>query len=739
LGTLAALFLFLLPGLLLVRREEWTRGEPIELAGVAFAGSAALWSAGFWALRLLPLSWKAAGLIAVLLAAAFVLFRRGAVRAAAAAWRRNPRFSLGQTAFLVAVCALRLSFAATHVGYSGGDMTAHAAMAEEIVLADGFPKSQEPLLPIASFGAVAPGFHAVAAQDSLWSGAPTYRSTIYILCLALAGMSFALYALLRALSFSPATAAAASAGALFLPRNPQFFEQWGGAPSILAALVGLLLVRDLLALGRDADLGRALRAGVLAAGVVTVHVLPAVGLLSIGPCLVLLQMARGGADWRRGLRDVLVAGAAALVLVLPFLLLGLKTPVPGMTSWTREWFAAETRGAAHLAARFAPWLGPGPHAALWPFFLVSYLGALPTLVLALGLPFSVLGPRREAGATALVVLAVEALLFWAALTESLPGWPALYPTRIGLWLVVPVGIVAAELFTRAARASPSAIAIALALFAAAFAVEGMRLSAIRFGTAFYGEARDGRVSAGALLANEAAGGAFWVATFCSDVAALTREDIAALAWAGAHTPPGAVFANNPGDGGALLPALAHRKILEPHYYWFFDRDEFAAWRARAQAGYVFVGARPAPAWGRQWTGEMLDRDARYRLVARFGEARVYQISAAPADGARSSLPRPTSSLLAARSSSPSSERAYAPRVFSRRLWAPLSWLGQASRAWPCRRPPAARRPSWPGRSCAPEPRPLSSPALAPAPLSPSPRGPPRVPPRSPASRAAGVS
>ncbi|HMF07738.1 MAG TPA: hypothetical protein VKJ00_01305, partial [Thermoanaerobaculia bacterium] len=629
-GTLAALLLFLLPGLLLVRREEWARGEPIELAGVAFAGSAAIWSVGFWALRFLPFSWKAAGLVAVPLVAAFVLVRHGAVRAAAAAWRRNRWSSLGQAIFLGAVCALRLFFAVTHVGYSGGDMTAHAAMAEEIVLADGFPQTQEPLLPIARFGAVAPGFHALAALDSLWSGAPTYRSTIYILCLALAGMSFALYALLRALSFSPLAAAAASAGALFLPRNPQFFEQWGGAPSILAAMIGLLLLRDLLAFGKDADLGLALRAGVLAAGVVTVHVLPAVGLLAIGPCLVLLPKARDGATWRRGLRDALVAGATALVLVLPFLLIGLKTPVPGMASWTREWFAAETRGAAHLAARFAPWLGPRPGAALWPFFLISYLGALPALALALGLPFSVLGPRRKAGAAALLILGVEALLFAAALTEALPGWPALYPTRIGLWLVVPLGIVAAELVTRAAHAPRSIAGSALFLFAAAFAAEGVRLSAVRFGTAFYGEARDGRVSVGALLVNEAAGGAFWVATFCSDVAAVTREDIAALVWAGAHTPPDAVFANNPGDGGALLPALAHRKILEPHYYWFFDRDEFTAWRARTQAGYVFVGARPAPAWGRQWTGEMLDRDARYRLVARFGEARVYQIAAAAA-------------------------------------------------------------------------------------------------------------
>ncbi len=438
-------------------------------------------------------------------------------------------------------------------------------------------------------------------------------------------MSFALYALLRALTFSPAASAAAAAGALFWPRNPQFFLQWGGAPSILAAAIGLLALRDLLAFGREARPGRAARAGVLAAGAATVHVLPALALLAIGAPLLLMHARGGCGQGRRIARDAAIAAAAALALALPFLLLGARAPAPETAAWARQWFAAETRGAALLAQRFAPWIGPDPRAALWPFFLVSYLGALPALLLGGGLALTLAGPHRDAGAVALLILAVEALLFTAALRQSLPGWPALFPTRVALWLVVPLAVVLAEVFSRAGRAPRTVRALALAGLAAAFAVEGWRLFPVRFGTAFYGEARDGRVSVAGLLANEAAGGAFWVATFCSDVAAVTPDDVAALAWAAAHTPPDAVFANNPGDGGALLPAAAHRKILAPHYYWFFDRDEFDAWRRTARASYVFVGARPAPAWGRWWTAEALDRDRGYRLVARVGRARVYRI------------------------------------------------------------------------------------------------------------------
>ena len=39
---------YVLPGLALVRREEWTRAEPVELAAVACVGSAAWWAVGLW-------------------------------------------------------------------------------------------------------------------------------------------------------------------------------------------------------------------------------------------------------------------------------------------------------------------------------------------------------------------------------------------------------------------------------------------------------------------------------------------------------------------------------------------------------------------------------------------------------------------------------------------------------------------------------------------------------------------
>jgi hypothetical protein len=618
-AILISLIVLLLPGLAFVRRAEWGRGEPLELAGVAFASSAAYWAVSFWLLERVPLSWRVFGVLSVAGALCLLAFPHRA--SISLAWRKSPGLPLAQLGLLSGVVALRLAFALTHVAYSGGDMTAHAALAEEIVLKDGFPHSQEPLLPIPRFGEIAPGFHALSALVSLLSGAPSHRVTIYILSLSVAGMTAALYALLRSLAFAPGPAAAASIGALLLARNPQFFLQWGGAPSILAAAIGLVCLRDALSLG-EPDSAPA-RAGFLGAGMLLVHPLPAVAFAWMLPGLLLLRAAVTRAPLGKLARDTGLAALAALILVLPFLLRAPRTAPPEAVSWARDWFRAETRGALALEKRFLP-NARGSTAATWPFFLVSYLGALPVLLVAVGFVRG-LWRRNRSVFIALAILLLQLFLFVGALAEFLPGWPALYPTRVALWLVVPFGIAMAELCDWAARASRKVLVAAGCLWLLAFGLEGRRLSASRFGTAFYGEAKSGRASAGSVLANEAAGGAYWVTTFCQDDSAVTPEDLAAFGWIRSSTPEGAVFANNPGDGGSLLPAAAHRKILEPHYYWFFDRSYVEAWHATTPVDYVYVGAQPAPAWDRRWTAEQLDLDPRVELVRQNGRARVYRI------------------------------------------------------------------------------------------------------------------
>src|SRR5262249_6447953 len=118
-GALLALLAYILPGLTLVRREEWTRAEPVELAAIACAGSVAWWSVGLWFLGWLrlPLSIFAVGsLVAALLV--LVLLRQQAVAAAFAAWRASPTPALWSLVFLGAVFGTRAIFAFTRLACS---------------------------------------------------------------------------------------------------------------------------------------------------------------------------------------------------------------------------------------------------------------------------------------------------------------------------------------------------------------------------------------------------------------------------------------------------------------------------------------------------------------------------------------------------------------------------------------------------------------------------------------------
>lgn len=108
---------YVLPGLALVRREEWTRAEPVELAAVACVGSTAWWAVGVWCLGFLgiPLSAFALGSLA---AAALALLRQGALAAAVAAWRASPAPALCGLGFIMAIVGTRAIFAFTRLACS---------------------------------------------------------------------------------------------------------------------------------------------------------------------------------------------------------------------------------------------------------------------------------------------------------------------------------------------------------------------------------------------------------------------------------------------------------------------------------------------------------------------------------------------------------------------------------------------------------------------------------------------
>lgn len=625
-GVLATLSVLLLPGAALVRKEEWERADPIEIGAACCALSAAFWSAGFWLLKLAPVSFRLFGLGVLGASVASLAIRRRTLALPAAAWRRAPRAALLAALFVAGILASRLAFAAGHLGFSGGDMTAHAALAELIVLRDGFPRTQEPLLPVTQFGQVAPGFHAMSALVTLLSGIPTYRSTILLLCAAAAALAFSLYALLRGLDVPAWPAAAGAGGALLLARNPQFFMQWGGAPMLLALAVAFFLLRDALRLGEPCDVPFLARTGLLAAGTFLTHPLPAVSGAYVFAAVAAVRVLTKRGTIGRFAAHGATAGAIALLLCVPFLAVNSLSVPAKLQLWAHGWFREEVRRAVDLQRRFlhAPRKAAG--VSTWPFYLIVFLGVLPTVLLFAGLVRRWWKDRGQATFAATAALGVCLLLFAGGLGEFLPLWPALYPTRTSAWLALPLAAALAALAEPLARLPRAAMTLVVLDLAAAFAWEGWQLRGLEFGTAFYEEAKAGKASVLSIAAHEMGGGAFWIATRARDNAALTEDDVAAFAWVRRQTPESAVFANNPGDGGGLLPAQAHRMITDPHVFvWPFDEAGMAGWRAQAAVGYVFAGARPSPAWPRRFDAAKLEKDPGVEEVFRSGQARVFRI------------------------------------------------------------------------------------------------------------------
>ena len=103
------------------------------------------------------------------------------------------------------------------------------------------------------------------------------------------------------------------------------------------------------------------------------------------------------------------------------------------------------------------------------------------------------------------------------------------------------------------------------------------------------------------------------------------DDLEAFRWIRDRTPPGAVFAANTGDGGNLIPAIAHRAVIDTHFILsFYYPRELAEWR-RTPVDYVYVSSEASPAHPRRYRREDLDRDPMLDLAFRSGEARIYRV------------------------------------------------------------------------------------------------------------------
>jgi hypothetical protein len=598
------------PGLLLVRRAEWRSVQALALVPL---GSLGLLAILIW---FVPPGWFR---MASVLVAAFGWI------AAARSWRHRGPPSAIPAAALVALAlgvGLRVATFLANPGPSTGDLTLHASMVELIEMSDGMPRTHEPLLPIPAFGAYAPGLHASAALIGGFTQVPSWSAALLIGLVGLSFVPVGLASLVLALrpQARPGPVLIGCCAAVLVSRNPQLFVGWGGVPTILALGLLLLAAADIVRLHAAFDAGLAVRAGTLMAAALICHPLPVVcGTWVIGLCAswsVAKDIAQGNTRWRRRATGLSLAAAVAAILAFPYLRLAAIEPSPELLSWARGWFLSELRWPLLFENRLRDGLGfaaTTPSVTTFPFYVVAQMGLLSAAVTASWLAWPG-RTRLEARPIALAIVAVVLFLFVGSVGEFLPGWSTYYPTRVALLLLVPCGLAftaAAEAVFRWSVRSRLALVGAVAVAASA---EGLVIA----------NGDRTRDFAGAFS------GAAWRSLLDHTNARLTGDDRAAFDWIRRNTPPGAVFAANIDDGGQLLPAGAHRKIIDPHYPFMWYRPVMEEWAATHTFDHVFVGARPSGRFPDDWARSCLDgRSDRYRLVAESGQARVYRVVGPP--------------------------------------------------------------------------------------------------------------
>lgn len=402
--ALAALaLLLLLPGLLVVR-APWTAVPALSLAFWAVAG--------WWP----PLAWgpRGRGLSSLLLVCAGLALLRllpkheveppagfEARPAPAPPVRPGlPPPPLAATAsLLVLAVAVALVLASSWAAHAPGPSLAFATTGARLVVwRDGIPRTAEPLLPLAPFGAHAPALATLAADVSLVSGTDPARCALLLLLgavgLALLGL-FALYAT----RVSPRVAALAAVLALALARWPQWLETWGAGEALVA--LAFVLPAAALLTGHASRSSAAAAALLLAAGLLAQ---PLLSLAVAGAC--------AAATGRPAARRSSLARPAA-VLALALLL-----AAPGL------WPLAQALSARELAAILA-----SPRTA----GLLAFASALLCVACAPVLAARLAGAdrARDRAAALLLALACAALLLqrvgWWVSDGQLPA-----STRIAL-------------------------------------------------------------------------------------------------------------------------------------------------------------------------------------------------------------------------------------------------------------------------------------------------------------------
>jgi hypothetical protein len=515
----------------------------------AFLLSLAFWPLAIFATRwsflsLTVLAWGGLGFGAALSGRA--LFRSGKIRVdAREAW---------PVAAFLGLCAAHLLPATEWLTAPGADMSMHTFMTRLIVEAGRLPTSYEPIYPIHDFGSYAAGLPSTAAVLTVLTGVSVEKTSLIVSLLAYPALAGGLS--LVAVRFVGPSAALLAAWLIETTSETHAFLLWGGNPTVLSFALTFAAMAPLVNFRKSEDVRKsgAIFFPLLAVGAGLVHIIPLIAMayaLPLPAILWLLRVPRAD-RWPLVRSWIALLAIAVVLLSLPYVL----GAHPHVSTHELQWVLRWQRANEH--AYNGTWQDFGW--TIWPYAFRHMEWGIAIGAAATGAQIWI----RDRRQLPWIAFGLGALLltlnsrYWI-----LPASPALYPERMLRLLLAPM----------------------CALIAVAFATVGKRIHAWTFGRHGWSI-----VLVGSPLLVWSMSRPYLAMVRAGERVTVTANDLALMNWMNRTLPRDAVIANNYGDAGPWIPALAFRAATHPHSNPFYF-DEIDEWRLRTAPQYLFLGEK----------------------------------------------------------------------------------------------------------------------------------------------------
>lgn len=595
-GILASLAILLCPGIVLFFSPNiFGRKYGIETLPFCIALSCVWWIISFWWLSIIPLTLQ--HLIRItLIGTLFTCLYLIAKKTKAKRKKINHSQVYGNvllTAFYVALAVPYVLLATVQLAPTGQDMSMHTYLAQIIRMANGFPTTMRPIVPLHQFGYYPFGFSTIVATLTAVNNLPIYTNALGVVVLTYWLFASSVFTLLRKhypLYISMLTTAIVCWGNS-IPNN---IVWWGAIPTVLS--LAFIIYAIAAVPTKFSPFTLYISMMFLFAALLTHYMLPAALVyLSIPLAFVSVPFLRANLHVKGAIPYTYVF--TICVSVLPFLW-HFRRYSFSISSSTMAYVARLQ--FADLNAPHSATLGQILHAT--GQFILTNISSVSLIFYGLSL-LVMLFLNRPLLTKHLIIVTTLMLLLVNSRYWLLPMSFLLYPDRIIVLAVIPLALGLSYGFSEGLRRLYAYGVIKNTRNYAVFHIGCLCVIAYFFLP---------------VMANTYHW--FYRSSYESIV---TKDDLAAFSWLRTHTSSSDVIQNNYYDAGIWIPAIAGRTITQYHSNPI-DMDTLL--KQTPRASYAYIGAKSLLGQTPDHVQTLMhDTLNSYTLVFKRGNAKIYRV------------------------------------------------------------------------------------------------------------------